>query len=101
MQHYWGAKAICDRIGYRSPSRLPELIIRFHIPAYLRRHPEKHQLTVYYSNSDMLSKWEIARAAHSREQLIEKQNARALAKEEKRRYGQRGLQKKPSPELNT
>ena len=96
MQHYWGAKAICDRIAYRSPSRLPELIVRYHIPVYLRRHPEKHHLTVYYSNSEMLSKWEIARAQRSREQLIEKQQARAEAKAEREKYGPRGIRKTPS-----
>ena len=96
MTHYWGAKAICDRIAYRSPSRLPELIIRYQIPAYLRRHHQKHHLTVYYSNSEMLSKWELSRAQRSREQLIEKQRVRAEQKAEQAKYGPRGLKNSTS-----
>ena len=97
MQHYWGAQAICERIGYRSPSRLPELIIRYRIPAYLRRHHSKHHLTVYYSNSEMLNKWEMVRAQQSREQLIERQKVRDEAKAEREKYGPRGIKKRPSP----
>ena len=96
MQHYWAAKAICDRIGYRCSARLPDLIIRYHLPAFRRRHPEKHHITVYYSNSEMLSKWEIARAQQSREALIAKQQAKEQAAAEKSRYGPRGLKNTPS-----
>jgi hypothetical protein len=101
MQHYWGAQAICDRIGYRSPARLPDLIIRYQLPSFKRRHPQKHHILVYYSNESMLSKWELARSQRNREQLIAKQNERTLAKQERQRYGPRGLKKAPSPDPNT
>ena len=93
MQHYWGAQAICDRIGYKTPSRLTDLIIRYQLPAYKRHHPQKKCILVYYSNETLLSKWDIARAAQQREQLIQDRNDRALAKAEKQKYGPRGLKK--------
>lgn len=101
MQHYWGAQEICTRIGYGSPGRLPEFIIRYQLPCYLRRHPKKPHLTVYYSNSEMLSKWELAKAQRNREALIERTRVRAEQKAERKKYGPRGLQKRPSPDSNT
>jgi hypothetical protein len=90
MTHYWGAKAICDRIGYRNTSRLPELIIKYHVPAYKRHHPFKRMLTVYYSNEEMLSRWDLARAQHVREDLIAKQEAKSMARAEKKNSALRG-----------
>ena len=96
MTHYWGAKAICDRIGYKSPSRLPDLIIRYQVPAYKRHHPKKHCITVYYSNESMLRTWDLARAGRDREQLIAKREQGAVDKQEEGRYGPRGLKKSTS-----
>lgn len=93
MTHYWGAKAICDRIGYRKPGRLPELIIRYQLPAYKRPHPKKHCIPTYYSNEAMLSKWDLARAQSYRDELLAKQERKKLAAAEKEKYGPRGLKK--------
>lgn len=90
MQHYWGAKAICDRIGYRCSNRLPDLIIRYHVPAYKRHHPHKHCIVVYYSNEELLSKWDLARAQHDREKLIADREQRKTVLAEKVRDGLRG-----------
>ena len=98
MQHYWGAQAICERIGYKAPNRLPDLIIRYQLPCFKRRSPQKPSFLAYYTNEAMLSKWELARAQRTREDLLFKQEARKMAQLEKQRYSQRGIKKTPSPD---
>ena len=101
MQHYWGAKAICDRIGYRNSGRLIDLILKYHVPAYKRHHPLKRNLTVYYSNDDLLLKWDLARAQQARERLIAEREQRQALKQEKDRHSPRGVKKRPSHVPNT
>jgi hypothetical protein len=82
MQHYWGAKAICDRIGYKSSNLLPALILRYRVPAYKRLGPKRKYC--YYSNESMLSKWELTKAQDAFEHLKAKQ----VLKEEQKRQRQ-------------
>jgi hypothetical protein len=84
MQHYWGAKAICERLGYKAASRLPDLITRYRIPAYLRRGPN-HKYT-YYSNEVLLGKWELTRAQDQYERIKARQTAKQEAEERKSTY---------------
>ena len=101
MEHYWGAKQICDRIGYRSSGKLHDLILKYHIPAYKRHHPQKRNLTVYYSNEAMLMKWDLTRAQQARERLIAESELRAATRAEKDRHSPRGVKKRPSHVPNT
>jgi hypothetical protein len=71
MQHYWGAKAICERLGLKDHRRLPILITRNSLPAYRRRMPGK-AIAPYYSNSDLIARWELAKALDERERLLAK-----------------------------
>jgi hypothetical protein len=50
-------------------------------------------ITVYYSNEAMLSRWDLTRAEQNREALIQRQEARDMAKAEKAKYGPRGILK--------
>lgn len=68
-EHYWGAKAIVQRLGLKSPARLPDLIKHQSFPAYRRRLPGR-STSPYYSNSDLVLRWELSKASHYREQLL-------------------------------
>lgn len=76
MIHYWGAKAIVERLGLKDARRLPVLIKRQSLPAYRRRMPGKAR-TPYYSNSDLILRWEMAKAMAEREHLIAKTEEQA------------------------
>jgi hypothetical protein len=75
MTHYWGAKAIVERIGLRDARRLPFLIKRFGLPAFLRRAPG-HCRNTYYISESAVTTWEIARGMQYRETLLAKEQAR-------------------------
>ena len=71
MIHYWGAKAICDRLAFRSPSKLKQFIDRHNLPVFLRKHgsrPEK----IYYSSESALTAWELAKGLEYRLMLRSK-----------------------------
>lgn len=89
MQHYWGALAICTRIGYTSTKRLPELIKRLGVPAFLRKHARKK--TCYYASEAMLLSWELSRGRQYREELIAKQQRHDQAKAEQQQQRSRIL----------
>ena len=72
MEHYWGAKAILERIGLKNAKRLPFLIKKYHLPAYRRRLPGKARIP-YYSNSEMILRWELSKAQLVREALLSKE----------------------------
>lgn len=93
MQHYWGAKAICDRIGYKTPGRLPELILRYHVPAYKRRNPKIPTNLTYYSNEALMVRWDIDQAKRFYEQVQGETESKQIVKAEKVKYGPRGLRK--------
>jgi hypothetical protein len=78
MMHYWGAKAIVQRIGLRDARRVPYLIKRFGLPAFLRRDPQ-HLRNTYYSSEGLILAWELVRAKHYRETLLAKEEAREKA----------------------
>ena len=71
MKHYWGAKAIVERIGLRDPRRVPYLIKRYGLIAFLRRDSD-HIRNTYYASESMIATWEIVRAMHYRETLTRK-----------------------------
>lgn len=75
MTHYWGAKAIVERIGLRDATRLPHLIKRWGLPAFLRRTPG-HCRNTYYSSESAITAWEIARGLQHRQILLAKEEAR-------------------------
>ncbi len=79
MELYWGAAAIVKRIGLRDPRRVPYLIKRWGLPAFLRRDPG-HPRNTYYASESMLATWEIARAMHYRESLTRKSEPESSGK---------------------
>ncbi len=61
---YWGAAAICQRLGWspRSAGKLPHLIKKYGVPAFLRVDPHNKFKRTYYSSESMLAAWELASA---------------------------------------
>lgn len=90
MNHYWGAKAIVERLGLKDARRLPALIRRQSLPAYRRRMPGKAR-TPYYSNSDLILRWELANAMAERERLMAQQQE----KEERKRVRVKEKERRP------
>ena len=71
MLHYWGAEAICERLGLspRASKRLPDYIKRYGVPAYKRKHG--HRLVrEYYASEGSIQAYELSRAKLYREELI-------------------------------
>lgn len=73
MIHYFGAKAIVARLGLKDHRRLPVLITKWAVPAFLRHQPG-HQGLRYYASEAMLIAWELSRAKQCYEQLKAKAN---------------------------
>lgn len=88
MTHYWGAKAIVERIGLRDTRRLPFLIKRFGLPAFLRRTPGKLR-SCYYTSEAAITAWELARGMQQREILLAKDEERTQRKREGARASRR------------
>lgn len=81
---YWGARAICDRLGFGSTRRLPQFIERYALPVFPRR--KGHRMTkMYYTSESALTAWELANGALYREEL----KAKRLEREETARQRQR------------
>ena len=78
MTHYWGAKAIVERIGLRDATRLPHLIKQCGLPAFLRRTPG-HLRSCYYANESMITAWELAKGLQYRQILLAKEDAHRTA----------------------
>jgi hypothetical protein len=78
MTHYWGAKAIVQRIGLRDATRLPDLIKRWGLPAFLRRTPG-HLRSCYYASESMIATWELAQGLRYRQILLAKEEERETA----------------------
>jgi hypothetical protein len=70
MQHYWGAKAILERVGFSptSFSRFPQLKRDHQIPGFMRRKPKSFR-TMYYASEAMIIGWEMAKSKQCHEQL--------------------------------
>jgi hypothetical protein len=84
MTHYWGAKAIVQRIGLRDARRVPYLIKRFGLPAFLRRAPG-HCRNTYYISESAVTTWEIARGMQYRETLLAKEQERGRGGQDRAR----------------
>ena len=82
MTHYWTARAILQRLGWKpgSASRLPELIKRYSIPAWLRVDPHNKFKRTYYSSEQALLAWELSRAKFYRQQLLAKEEEKQSQK---------------------
>ena len=81
MMHYWTAKQICLRLGWKAgtSSKLPELIKKYSIPAWPRVSPRNKFKRTYYASEQALLAWEFATASLYRQKL--------LAKEEEKQGG--------------
>lgn len=81
MTHYWGAKAIVERLGLRRASRLPELKLRLGVPCFLRSDPRCPWRRIYYASESMLTAWELAKARADNERLKGELDAKAESKQ--------------------
>ena len=80
MEHYWGAKAIVQRLGYRDHRHLATLKLKHDLPAFLRPDPRCPWRRLYYSNESLLTLWELAKSKADTERLWAEQEAKAEAK---------------------
>jgi len=62
MTHYWGAKAIVERLGYKNPSSLYDLKRRVGAPCYIRADPRNPRRRMQYASEAMILAWELARS---------------------------------------
>ena len=69
MTHYWGAPAICQRLGFGSPKRLPDLVHRYHVPVWKQLTPRKRRRS-WFTTEAMIQTWELSRATEEREKLV-------------------------------
>ena len=79
MQIYWGAKAIVERIGLKDHRRLPYLIKRQALPAFLRHDPKHSTRRSYYSDESLISRWLVMKANVYREELLAKEREHELS----------------------
>jgi hypothetical protein len=78
--HYWGAKEIVTRLGFKDSRRLGDLKIRLSVPCYMRPDPRCPWRHLYYASESMLLTWELAKAQADRERLIAQQQEKAERK---------------------
>ncbi len=74
MEHYFGARSIMGRIGYRDHRRLPWIIRQTALPVYRRPDPKHTFRWVYYASESMIQLWETARAKCCYEELKAKED---------------------------
>jgi hypothetical protein len=65
MTHYWGGKAIMDRLDIGAMATLYKLITRKGLPVFKRKRPGKAH-PMMYSNDAMILMWELALAREYR-----------------------------------
>lgn len=71
MSHYWGARAICARLGWSAGSagHLKGLILKYAIPAFPRVDPRNKFRRTYYMSESAATAWELTNAMAYRERL--------------------------------
>jgi hypothetical protein len=80
--HYFGGKAICQRMGWKSLKPLRRYIKQFAFPAYKRLDPRNPlRSNMWYSNEVLIGRWEWVMAQAERERVL----ARETELEELRR----------------
>ncbi len=74
-QHYWGAKAILTRLGWKpgTSTRFREIVRRYGIPTWPRVDPHNKFKRTYYASENTLTAWELANAKLYRESLLAEQ----------------------------
>ena len=70
MQHYWGARAIMQRLDLKSYQTLYRQIRQYGLPVYLRVNPKAPIRRALYSNEALLCAWELSMCKDYRERLI-------------------------------
>jgi hypothetical protein len=73
MQHYYGIKALCKRLGIKSYCGLRLQVVRYKIPIYKRRcriGKMKFASDILYSNDLLLMTWELDQARMTQETWI-------------------------------
>ncbi len=89
--HYWGAREIVTRLGFKDSRRLGELKIRLSVPCFMRPDPRCPWRQLYYASESMLLTWELAKAKADRERLIAQQQE----KEERKRIRAQEKERRP------
>ena len=73
MTHYFGAKAILERLGYKHTAGIGKLKIRHGLPCFLRADPRNSFRKVYYASEQMILAYELARAKLDTDRLRAKE----------------------------
>jgi len=60
LEHYWGAREIARRLGYRNEKSFYRAWRQGRVLAFKRRDPRDPRRTLWYSNSDMMARCELA-----------------------------------------
>jgi len=77
MTHYFGAKAILTRLGYKSLKILYRLKMDHGLPCYLKADPRNPRRRMYYASEQMLLAWELAMSTVDRNRLQAKRDEKA------------------------
>jgi len=71
MAEFWGLSQICQRMGWRHHST-PVRQMKENGFLMFRRRRGKHPRIYWYTNSSLISAWEVAMCKAAREQLLER-----------------------------
>ena len=92
MQHYWGRQAIVERLGLRDVKSFLLAFKQGRVFAYKRRDPRFPCRIMWYSNSDMMARCELAQHRVQWEDFMAKQ---AATSQEPPHGRERGARTKP------
>ena len=75
MLEFWGLASICEAMSWRSQST-PIRQMKANGFLMFRRRRGKHPRIYWYTNSSLISSWQVAMCKADREQLLERDKQR-------------------------
>jgi hypothetical protein len=85
--HYFGGKAICQCMGWKSLKPLRRYIKQFAFPAYKRLDPRNPLRSyMWYSNEVLISRWEWMMVQSERERVLARETELEELRRERARY---------------
>ncbi len=73
IEHFWSAKNIAKRLGYSTANSFHRAYRQGRVLAFKRRDPRDPRRTLWYSNSDMMARCELAQHKLQWEEFLAKQ----------------------------
>ncbi len=73
IEHFWGALSITHRLGLRDIKSFHRYYARGWVFAFKRRDPRNPRRIMWYTNSDLMAKCEIARCQFQLKEFLDKQ----------------------------